>query len=135
VTSAPPVAGTPLSVLLCDDNDMLLDALREVVDSQPDLHVVGTALNAEHALRLVRLHQPDLVVLDVRFPGGGHTVAREIARCSPDSRVVAFSAYEDKNSVEGMKLAGVCAYVLKGVTNREFLTALRRARQTPDDAH
>jgi DNA-binding NarL/FixJ family response regulator len=134
VTPAHPV-GTPLSVLLCDDNEMLLDALREVVEAQPDLHVVGTALDAEQAIRLVRRHQPDLVVLDVRFPGGSHTVAREIARCSPGSRVVAFSAYDDKSSVEGMKLVGVSAYVVKGVTNREFLAALRRVKQTSDDAH
>ncbi|WP_202534279.1 response regulator transcription factor [Streptomyces sp. SID3212] len=126
-------AGSPLSVLLCDDNDMLLDILREVVDAQPDLHVVGTASDAEGAVRLALRHEPDLVVLDVRFPGGGPNVAREIARCSPDSRVVAFSAYSDKSSVEGMMRAGVSAYVVKGVTNREFLGALRRVGQVSDD--
>ncbi|WP_327232975.1 response regulator transcription factor [Streptomyces sp. NBC_01317] len=127
-------AGGPLSVLLCDDNDMLLDILCEVVDAQPDLRVVGTASDAEQAIQLALRHEPDVVVLDVRFPGGGPNVAREIARCSPDSRVVAFSAYGDKSSVEGMMRAGVAAYVLKGVTNREFLGALRRARGVSDNA-
>lgn len=125
-------ADRPLRVLLCDDNELLLDALRDVVESQPDLCVVGTALNAEQATRLAGRHTPDLVVLDVRFPGGGHTAAREITRCSPDSRIVAFSAYDDTASVEGMKRAGVCAYVLKGTSNREFLAALRQAARTSD---
>ncbi|MFF1452150.1 response regulator transcription factor [Streptomyces sp. NPDC058274] len=127
----PPASGvdstdTPLGVILCDDNAMLLDALRDVVQAQHDLEVVGTAVNAEQAIRLVRRHQPDLVVLDVRFPGGGHTLAREIARCSPDSGIVAFSAYDDKTSIEEMQRAGASEYVLKGAPNRELLAALRR---------
>ncbi|MEU1350544.1 response regulator transcription factor [Streptomyces sp. NPDC005775] len=129
MTAATPAGapGSPFSVILCDDNVMLLETLREVVQAQPDLEVVGTARSDEHALRLAHRHQPDLVILDVRFPGGGPFVARDIARCSPGSRIVAFSAYDDKGSVEQMMNAGACAYVLKGASNRELLTALRRA--------
>ncbi|MEU3499860.1 response regulator transcription factor [Streptomyces hundungensis] len=119
----------PLTVLLCDDNALVLETLGEVVRAQPDLEVVGTARDAEQALRLVRRHQPDLVVLDVRFPGGGHRVAGDIAACSPASRVVAFSAYDDKGSIEQMMKAGVVEYVLKGVSNRELVAALRRAAE------
>ncbi|MCM2416330.1 response regulator transcription factor [Streptomyces sp. RKAG290] len=119
-------SGPPFSVILCDDNVLLLETLSEVVQSQPDLEIVGTARNGEQALRLAGHHQPDLVLLDVRFPGGGPAVARDIARCSPASRIVAFSAYDDKGSVEQMTSAGVLAYVLKGASNRELLTALRR---------
>lgn len=121
---------SPFSVLLCDDNALLLETLDEVVRAQPDLEVVGTARDGEQALRLAALHRPDLVVLDVRFPGGGPSVARRIADCSPASRVVAFSAYDDKTSVEQMTNAGACAYVLKGTGNRALLTALRRAAET-----
>ncbi|MGW7072315.1 response regulator [Streptomyces sp. NPDC054855] len=117
----------PLRVVLCDDNALLLETLSEVVEAQPDLEVVGTARDSEQALRLAAHHQPDLVVLDVRFPGGGHVVARDIAQCSPASRIVAFSAYDDKGSVEQMQNAGVAEYVLKGASNRELLAALRRA--------
>ncbi|WP_371749713.1 response regulator transcription factor [Streptomyces sp. NBC_01283] len=118
-----------LSVILCDDNTMLLEILSEVVQAQPDLEVVGTARNAEQALELAYRHQPDLVILDVRFPGGGHSVAKGIARCSPDSRIVAFSAYDDKGSMEQMRNAGVLEYVLKGASNRELLAALRRVAE------
>ncbi|MFI2780624.1 response regulator transcription factor [Streptomyces sp. ALB3] len=118
--------GSPFSVLLCDDNVMLLETLSEVVQSQPDLEVVGTARNGAQALRLAEHHLPDLVILDVRFPGGGPTLARTIARCSPASRIVAFSAYDDKASVEQMTSAGVLEYVLKGASNRELIAALRR---------
>ncbi|MFD7970596.1 response regulator [Streptomyces clavifer] len=121
--------GPPFSVILCDDNVLLLETLSEVVRAQPDLKVVGTARDGEQALRLAHRHLPDLVVLDVRFPGGGPTVARDIARCSPASRIVAFSAYDDTGSVEQMLSAGACAYVLKGASNRELLAALRRAAE------
>jgi DNA-binding NarL/FixJ family response regulator len=129
VTAAAPDGSPdpPFSVLLCDDNVMLLETLREVVQAQSDLKVVGTACNGEQALQLAYSHQPDLVVLDVRFSGGGNSVARGIAQCSPASRIVAFSAYDDKGSVEQMISAGAFEYVLKGVSNRELLGALRRA--------
>ncbi|MFI7386304.1 response regulator transcription factor [Streptomyces sp. NPDC049813] len=115
----------PLSVLLCDDNRLLLETLTEVLEAQPDFQVVGTACEGDEALRLAGRHRPDLVVLDVRFPGGGHTVARNVGRCSPHSVIVAFSAYNDKASMEHMRSAGARAYVLKGVRNRELLTTLR----------
>ncbi|MFF9690335.1 response regulator transcription factor [Streptomyces sp. NPDC014623] len=121
--------GSPFSVILCDDNALLLETLSEVVQAQHDLEVVGTARNGEQALRLTEQHRPDLVILDVRFPGGGPNVARDIARCSPASRIVAFSAYDDKGSVEQMTSAGVAEYVLKGASNRELLMALRRVAE------
>ncbi|MEU8959042.1 response regulator transcription factor [Streptomyces sp. NPDC048518] len=120
---------SPFSVLLCDDNALLLETLDEVVRAQPDMAVVGTARDGEQALRLAALHRPDLVVLDVRFPGGGPSVARGIAKCSPASRVVVFSAYDDKTSVEQMTSAGAREYVLKGTGNRALLAALRRAAE------
>ncbi|MFE9848680.1 response regulator transcription factor [Streptomyces sp. NPDC005576] len=116
-----------LSVLLCDDNQMILEILGDVVRAQPDMRVVGTARDGARALHLARQHRPDVVVLDVRFPGGGPSVARDIAICSPGSRIVAFSAYDDKGSAEQMLSVGVREYVLKGVSNREVLAALRRA--------
>ncbi|MFC8238369.1 response regulator transcription factor [Streptomyces sp. NPDC057284] len=120
-----------LRVIVCDDNAILLDALREVVQAQPDLEVVGTASDAEEALHLVRRHKPDLVILDVRFPGGGHLVAQQIRRDSPATRMLAFSAYDDSNSMEQMSRAGVSEYLVKGVTNAEFLAALRRLGRRP----
>ncbi|MGW0909578.1 response regulator [Streptomyces sp. NPDC002853] len=130
MTAATPADGrprSPLSVILCDDNALLLDTLSEVVRAQSDMEVVGTARDSEQALQLASHRRPDLVVLDFRFPGGGHVVAQGIAQCSPASRIVAFSAYDDKGSIELMKNAGVVAYVLKGASNRELLTALRQA--------
>lgn len=123
--------GAPFSVLLCDDNVMLLETLSEVIRAQPDMEVVATACHGEEALRLARRHRPDLVVLDVRFPGDGPSVARDMARCSPASRILAFSAYDDKGSVERMTSAGVSEYVLKGTSNRELLAALRRLAELP----
>lgn len=130
MTAAAPGGDTSdllFSVVLCDDNAALLDALGEVVEAQPDLEVVGMACNGEEARLLVARHHPDLVVLDVRFPGGGPAVARDIVRCSPASRIVAFSAYDDNGTIEQMMSAGISEYVRKGASNRELLAALRRA--------
>ncbi|WP_330248687.1 MULTISPECIES: response regulator [unclassified Streptomyces] len=97
----------------------------------PDPEVLGTASDAEEALHLVRRHKPDLVVLDVRFPAGGHLVVQQIGRDSPATRMLAFSAYDDGSSMERMRNAGVGEYMVKGVTNAEFLAALRRLGRRP----
>jgi DNA-binding NarL/FixJ family response regulator len=125
-------AGDPrLRVLLCDDNELLRSALRDIVDAQDDLVCVGTAANAGQALHLAERCAPDVVVMDVRFPGGGPHAARGILHLLPGVRVMAFSAYADGGSLEAMRAAGVEDYVIKGVTNAEFLAALRRTCRGP----
>jgi DNA-binding NarL/FixJ family response regulator len=127
----PPIApaATPLRVLICDDNDMLREALGEIVAAQPDLELVGGAIHADEAVRLVARWRPDVVVLDVRFPGGGPDSARRMLRVAPDTRILAFSAYSDSGAMTSMEAAGVREYLVKGVTNAEFVAAVRRVGQ------
>jgi DNA-binding NarL/FixJ family response regulator len=124
VSGAVPPGGR-LRVLICDDNDMLRAALTEVLDAQPDLALVGGAADAEEAVRLAAARRPDVVLLDVRFPGGGPRTAREIVRAVPGVRVLAFSAYGDQGARAEMAAAGAAGYLVKGVTNARLLAAVR----------
>ncbi|WP_406179159.1 hypothetical protein [Streptomyces sp. NBC_01006] len=71
---------------------MLRAALAEVVAAQPDLTLAGSAADVDEAIRLATARQPHVVVLDVRFPGGGPYTAQQIIRAVPGVRVLAFSA-------------------------------------------
>jgi DNA-binding NarL/FixJ family response regulator len=123
MTTAP----APLSVLVCDDDSMIRDALHDVLQAEPDLEVVATARDTEEAIALAELHAPAVAVLDVRMPGGGGAyAAREIGVRSPGTRILAFSAYADVGSVAELKRAGVNDYLIKGVTNAEIVAAVRR---------
>ncbi|MER5758817.1 response regulator transcription factor [Streptomyces sp. NPDC002082] len=120
--AAPP---HPLRVLICDDNDTLRAALADVVRAQHDLTLVGSAADAEEAIALARAHRPHVVVLDVRFPGGGSYTARQIVHSVPGVRVVAFSAYGDQGPRSDMAAAGVAGYLVKGITNTRLLDEIR----------
>ncbi|TDU73758.1 response regulator transcription factor [Streptomyces sp. KS 21] len=122
----PPAAPSgPLRVLLCDDNDMLRAALAEVVGAQPDLALAGSAANADEAIRLATAQRPHVVVLDVRFPGGGPYTAEQILRAVPGVRILAFSAYGDQGPRTEMAAVGVAGYLVKGITNARLLAEVR----------
>lgn len=118
-------SGDSLRVLICDDNTMLRTALAEVVQAQPDLVLVGSAADADEAIRLATEDRPHVVVLDVRFPGGGPYTAQQIIRAVPGVRILAFSAYGDQGPRTEMAAAGVAGYLLKGVTNARLLAEVR----------
>ncbi|MFJ4776623.1 response regulator transcription factor [Streptomyces sp. NPDC088762] len=120
-----PTPGGPLRVLVCDDNTMLRAALEEVVGAQPDLTLAGSAADADEAIRLATLRRPHVVVLDVRFPGGGPYTAQQIIRAVPGVRVLAFSAYGDQGPRTEMAAVGVAGYLVKGITNARLLAEIR----------
>ncbi|MDT3397384.1 response regulator transcription factor [Streptomyces sp. B1866] len=115
-----------LTVLVCDDDPMIRDALCDVLREEPDLEVVAVARDADEAIALAARHAPAIAVLDVRMPGGGAHAARGIRKRSPGTRILTFSAYTDIGAREEMRRAGVTEYLLKGVPNTEIVAAVRR---------
>ena len=118
---------TPIRVLVADDEETVVDVLRALIGSDPSLRFVGAAHNAEDAIELTVRERPDVVLLDVRMPGGGGLRAtREITkRCAP-TKVVALSAHEDSDTVIGMISAGASAYVPKGDSTDKILRTIHR---------
>lgn len=116
-----------LRVLVADDNPVIGDALRALLDSEPDIEVVAVAMDAGEAVALAELLSPEVAVLDVRIPGGGGAwMAREIRRRVPHTRLMAFSAHSDTRSIAQMASAGVTEYLVKGSPNTEIVAAIRR---------
>jgi EAL domain-containing protein (putative c-di-GMP-specific phosphodiesterase class I)/DNA-binding NarL/FixJ family response regulator len=104
-----------VKVLIADDEDLIRDALTALVNHDARCQVVAEAHNADSAIEMATSLQPDVVVLDVKMPGGGGArAAREIrARC-PETRIIAYSAYEDRSCVLEMVRAGALGYLVKG---------------------
>ena len=114
-------------VLIADDDPLIRDVLRDVLQEEPDLEVVAVAADAREAVELAERHAPTVVVLDVRMPyGGGSHAATEILQRAPSTRILAFSAYTDPGAVDEMRRAGVTDYLAKGVRNTELVAAVRR---------
>jgi DNA-binding NarL/FixJ family response regulator len=102
--------------------------MADLVASDPAMDVVGTARDADEAIQVASVEKPDVALIDVKMPGGGGPRAvREIRKESPQTQVVALSAYEDRRTVLEMLRAGVVGYVVKGTSAEEILYTIRRS--------
>lgn len=117
-----------IRVLIAEDEGAVREAMADLVSSDPAMEVVGTAADAEEAIQIARTTKPDVALIDVKMPaGGGPRAAREIRKESPQTHVVALSAYEDRRTVLEMLRAGVVGYIVKGTAAEEILYTIRRS--------
>jgi DNA-binding NarL/FixJ family response regulator len=123
-----------IRVLIAEDEAAVREAMADLVSSDPGMLVVGTAADAEEAIRLAEAERPDVALIDVKMPaGGGARAAREIRRASAHTHVVALSAYEDRRTVLEMLRAGVVGYIVKGPAADEILYTIRRVDARPGE--
>jgi EAL domain-containing protein (putative c-di-GMP-specific phosphodiesterase class I)/FixJ family two-component response regulator len=121
---------TDIRVLIAEDEEAVRDTLSAVIAADPELHVVGTAGDAEGAIELALRERPDVALVDVRMPGGGGPrAAREITRRCPPTRVIALSAHEDSDTIITMMSAGARAYVAKSDSTTRILREIHRSVQ------
>jgi DNA-binding NarL/FixJ family response regulator len=124
----PEVTQPQVRVLLVDDHEVVRLGLITLMQDRPDLTVVGEAGSAAEALQLVERLRPDVVLMDIRMPGGGGIEAtRQIAERFPETRVVMLTSYADDELLVRAIRAGAVGYVLKQVGNEELLRAVAAA--------
>jgi two-component system response regulator NreC len=117
-----------IRLLLVDDHAVVRSGLRMLLESQPDLEIVGEAGTAQDALRLVELLQPDLVLMDIGLPdASGIDTTLTIKQRWPAVAVVALTIHEDEEYFFRMLHAGASGYVPKRAAPEELLTAVRTA--------
>ncbi len=117
----------PIRVLIADDQELVRDALADLIGSEKGLELVGAAVDADSAMALAASALPDVALLDVKMPGGGVSAARGIRACSPSTQIVALSAYEDRGSVLEMVRAGAIGYLVKGTSGDEIIQTIHRS--------
>jgi DNA-binding NarL/FixJ family response regulator len=117
-------------VLIVDDAEDSRNVLRRALAMEPDIEVVGEAGSGDESVAMAEEARPDVVLMDVRMPeGNGINATRTITRRFPEIRVLALTAYDDKDSVRDMLDAGATGYLLKGAPVRELAAAVRKARK------
>ncbi len=123
----------PISIVLVDDHALVRDGLNEILEAQPDLHVVGQAGNSADALAVVARERPDIVLLDVEIPGGEATdTVNEMAVLSPASKIIILSMYDGPQLLRRLLAAGIRGYLLKSVHWNELVAAVRSVHNEPD---
>lgn len=129
MTGSAPRTGDPVRVLLVDDEPLLRQSLRIVIDSQPDLHVVDEAASGAEGIAATRMHRPDIVLMDIRMPDGdGIHATRSITSdlVLHRTRVVVLTMFELDEYVYGALHAGASGFLLKDARPEQLLDAIRR---------
>ena len=118
-------AGRLFRLLVVDDHEVVRQGLVALLDRRPNFQVVAEAGTVEEALAQARLHQPDIVIMDVRLPdGSGVEACREIRADLPDTRVVMLTSFPDDEAVLSAIVAGAAGYLLKQIRARDLVSAL-----------
>jgi EAL domain-containing protein (putative c-di-GMP-specific phosphodiesterase class I)/DNA-binding NarL/FixJ family response regulator len=120
-------SSTPIRVLIADDDAQVREILAALIDAEPLLELTDAVCDAEQAIMACARRSPTVAVLDVRMPGGGEMAARGIKRVSPETRVLALTASDDRATVIGMLAAGADGYLVKGISVDEIVAAIVRA--------
>jgi two-component system nitrate/nitrite response regulator NarL len=114
--------------VLADDHDMFRTALRQLLEENGPLRVVGEAATGEGAVTQVREHAPDVVVMDLAMPGlGGVEATRLIIDEAPHTSVVVLTVSEEASDVVDAIVAGACGYLLKSASIDELIAGIRAA--------
>ncbi len=115
-----------IRLIIADDHGVVREGLAALLSGEPDIDVVGLAANGEEAVALVRLHRPDIALLDITMPDmNGLEATRHITTYYPDVRVLILTIHEEETFFFEALRSGASGYVLKGAGSDELLTAIR----------
>jgi two-component system, NarL family, response regulator DevR len=117
----------PLTVFLVDDHEVVRRGVRELLESEGDIRVIGEAGTRAAALAEIEGAHPDVVLLDVRLPDGdGIEICREIRSQSPEIACLMLTSYADDEAFLGAVVAGASGYVLKQIRGNDLVESVRR---------
>ena len=116
----------PIRILIADDHPLFRDGLRVLLESVPDMQVIGEATTGNEVMAQAISLQPDLILMDIKMPGtNGIEATRRILQTSPHIRILILTMFEDDESVFAAIRAGARGYLLKGAVHEETLRAIR----------
>ena len=112
-------------LLIADDHEMIRLGLRSILESDPRIRAVGEAASPQDAVYQAALLRPDVVLLDVRMPGGsGIDACREILGRNLGSKVIMLTSYADEDAVYESIMAGASGYLLKEINKAGLIDAV-----------
>jgi two-component system response regulator DevR len=117
----------PIRVFLVDDHEVVRRGVRELLETESDIEIVGEAGTAEEAVGRILATSPDVAVLDVRLPdGSGVEVCRDVRSARPDLACIMLTSYADDEALFDAIMAGASGYVLKQVRGSDLIDAVRK---------
>jgi DNA-binding NarL/FixJ family response regulator len=114
-----------LRIIIVDDHEVVRLGLRTLLERHPNFTVIDEAATAKEALQMVLLHPPDVVVMDIRLPGGsGIEACRKITEQLSETKVIMLTSYAEDEMLFDAISAGACGYVLKQIGSDDLVRAV-----------
>jgi len=114
-----------LRIIIVDDHEVVRLGLKALLDRHPDFEVIDEASTAREAVQKAETHQPEVVVMDIRLPGGsGVDACREITQKLPDTKVIMLTSYAEDEMLFDAIAAGAAGYVLKQIGGDDLVHAI-----------
>ncbi|MEH2378536.1 MAG: response regulator transcription factor [Nostoc sp.] len=115
-----------IKVLLVDDQSLIRQGLKALLELEPDIEIVGEAENGEQAINLVAQLQPDVILLDIRMPiMDGVAATREIQKRFAKTKILVLTTFDDDEYVSAALQNGAMGYLLKDTPSEELAVAIR----------
>lgn len=115
-----------ISIAIAEDHQALIDGIISYLKYEDDIEIIGHANNGEELLRLVRLKQPKVVLCDIRMPKlDGIEATKCILKEFPNTKIVAFTMFDQDDAVQQMLAAGAHGYILKNSSLNVVFEAIR----------
>jgi DNA-binding NarL/FixJ family response regulator len=115
-----------IRVLLADDQTLVRDGFRMILEAQDDLEITGAARDGAEAVEMAAVQRPDLVLMDIRMPRmDGIAATRQITSALPETRVLVLTTFDLDDYVYDALLAGASGFLLKDVGRDELVKAVR----------
>jgi DNA-binding NarL/FixJ family response regulator len=125
-TDEPTAAHAPIKVFLLDDHEVVRRGVASLLETEPDIQVIGEASTAQQALARIPALRPDVAVLDVRLPdGNGVAVCREIRSQMPEVACLMLTSFTDDDALFDAVMAGAAGFVLKQIHGTDLVGAVR----------
>ncbi len=116
-----------ITIVLVDDHKIVRQGVKNLLEEEPDLKVIGEAANGTEGIELTEKLKPDILVSDLMMNGlNGIDVTRAVGERSPETKIIILSMYNDSGYVNQSMQAGAKGYVLKGSGIDELLAAIRQ---------
>jgi DNA-binding NarL/FixJ family response regulator len=125
-----------ISIVLAEDHALVREGIRDLIEQERDMEVVGEAADGEEAVQRVSLLKPDIVLLDIAMPKlNGIEATRQIKSQRPSVNVLVLTAYDNEEFILAILEAGASGYLLKNIRSEELLKGIRSVHRGESVLH
>lgn len=120
------MSGKKIKVFIVDDHEIFRNGVKQLINQEPDMEVIGEASSGEESLAALMNLSPDVVIMDIRMPGiNGLDTSKQILKPGSNTKILFFSLYDRDEYVISALDMGAHGYILKDTSNKIFLNAIR----------